>query len=255
MLTVSYKTARTKVELRVMPPGTRIVSGFVREPGSLPVGDALVQVMNGHNPAKSVYTDSSGRFTLTPLGGETVTISVAKRDYVTATHQLTLSEDLPTLELSLLPSDTPKDLSGSYDVEIEAASICQLPEEILKRRYRASLTQEGARLNVAFSGGSFRRCYRDGPTADRFTGRIMWGTTVQIALGRDDYACQQDVMEQISSTSYLELVGFGPLKAEDNAIAGSWLGNWALMEEPREGTAPRAIAECYGIHFMRLFRR
>jgi hypothetical protein len=254
-LLVSYKTVKTRIDVRVMPPGARIVSGFVREPGSLPVYEALVQVMDGPQTGKWTYTDTAGRFTLTPLGGDVVTIRVARRDYVTATHQLRLSEDLQDLELSLVPSQAPKDLSGSYDVEIEAASICQLPEEVWKRRYQAAVTQEGARVNITFSGASFRPCYRDGPPANQFTGRLMWGTTMQIALGRDDYSCQQDVMEQITPTSYLELIGIGTLKAEDNAITGQWLGNWLLREETREGSAPRAEAECTGMHFMRLFKR
>jgi hypothetical protein len=255
-LMVSYKTIKTKIDVRVMPSGARIVAGVVREPGGLPVYEALVQVMDGPYAGKWTYTDTAaGRFTLTPLAGEVVTVRISRRDYITATHRLTLSDDLPDVELSLLPSDTPKDLSGSYDVEIEAASICQLPEEVWKRRYQATLTQEGARVNIKLAGASFRSCYKDGPLADRFIGRLMWGTTMQIALGRDDYSCQQDVMEQITPTSYLELVGFGPLKAEGTAITGQWLGSWMLREEPRDGSAPRAAAECYGMHSMKLFKR
>ena len=253
-LLVSYKTVKTKIDVRVMPPGARIVSGFVREPGGLPVYEALVQVMDGPYSGKWTYTDTSGRFTLTPLAGEVVTIHVTRRDYIATTHHLTLSDDLPDVELSLLPSQAPKDLSGAYDVEIEAASICELPEEVWKRRYQAAVTQEGARVNITFSGASFRSCYPDGPPANQFTGRLMWGNTMQIALGRDDYSCRQDVMEQITPTSYLELIGVGTLKAEDNAITGEWLGSW-LLREAHEGSAPRAAAECTGIHFMRLFKR
>lgn len=255
VLTVRYGAAKATVGLRVMPTGTHIVAGFVREPGNLPVADAIVEVIDGPSAGRSAQTDLFGRFNLTPVGGDLVTVRVTRDGYATATRQLTLSDDLPDLDLELPPAMSPINLSGEYQLTIEAAPACALPQEVRQRQYTATIAQDGAKLTVRLSGATFRPCYRGGPPADRFGGRVLYGSKVSFQLGQDDYDCTHDVLEQITDTSFMQFIGTVTGAATERTISAELFGYFALLEEPRDGRAPGTIAACtQALHSLR-FRR
>ncbi len=258
-VTVRYGALRRTVGVRAMPGGSYVVAGFVREPGALPVAGAVVMVTDGRSAGKSTRTDAYGRFTLTPVDGGPVALRLSADGYTTAIRHMTLSDDLPELELMLSPNLAPLDLSGDYQMTLDVASACQLPDEVRTRHYRATISQDGARLAVKLSGADFLPCYTGhtgGPLADHFIGRVSDRTHVSFQIGWDDQSCIHDVNELITPTSYLQFFnGTVAAGATERTIAGEFDTEISLREIPQEGQPPRELAACarmrHGIKFTR----
>jgi hypothetical protein len=146
-------------------------------------------------------------------------------------------------------------LSGEYQLTIEAAPSCELPEELRTRQYTATIAQDGAELTVTLSGATFRPCYSGSQLANRFDGRVLSGNSVSFQFGQDDYECTRDVLEQIMGTSFLEFIGPVTGTATERTISGELFGYFAWLDEPREGHAPGVIAACMQARHSVRFRR
>lgn len=63
-ITASYRDTRASVSVRPTPPGTFVIAGTVREPGSGIIGDVIVTALD---VGMATRTDTAGRYTLASL--------------------------------------------------------------------------------------------------------------------------------------------------------------------------------------------
>jgi hypothetical protein len=144
-------------EVRVMPEGSFLVTGRVRE-GGVKVEDARV---SGTSASGTVTTMSyvDGAYELAPLSGEVV-IRVEKDGYVAQAKTLIVQgDDVADFELPR-GSAAAGSIDGVYALTFTAAPSCTmppgaLPPELMRRTYLARITEKADGLVVDVDGPGF----------------------------------------------------------------------------------------------------
>jgi len=195
------------------------LTGLVTEAVGLPVLGAKVTVGPGTPGERSTTTATNGLYILIGLTGSQ-TVVVSADGYASVTGQVSLDRDA-VFNAEIRPVAPAANISGEWRVTFQATGSCpDLPAALLTRTYRASVTQEGARMTVDFSGAAF-----DGST--HFDGFVR-GTQVAFALGDWDH---QGIIERISDTQMLALWGNVTAAAGASSIKGKFDGGFYLNEK------------------------
>lgn len=117
--------------------GTASLSGFVRDPASVPVSGARVEVA----PSASVYSDKDGRYQLTGLASGTATVKVSQDWFQPADQQVQLTANAAaTLDITL--TERP--------LQIDAA------DKTLAESYAKTFDWSKSKLSIAMISGPTR---------------------------------------------------------------------------------------------------
>jgi hypothetical protein len=225
------------VHVRVMPAGTYVLTGTVREPGFV-VSGATVAILDGPNAGLSRTTAFNGSYTLYGIAG-VVTIRAQKTGYVDQTLQVSVTQD-QVLDFTLMPTQAPVGISpGPYQATFTASPSCtQLPADARTRTYAASLSQTGARLDVTLTGPGLNA--GKAPTQTTLTGRVVDKTvTFQFNLGYSSYYYYDyftpgpgTLLDQLSPMRYVGISGTATGAITGSGITGTLAGAVIYIEAP-----------------------
>lgn len=121
---------------------------------------ARVEVVSGQGIGRSTVTTEWGGYLLTGVEGP-VTIKATADGLTPFIKAIDVSGD-SLLNIGLSPSGAIPTIAGTYTLTVRAGADCAasdsdggLPEDARVRRYLATVTQTGSRLDVKLSGASF----------------------------------------------------------------------------------------------------
>jgi hypothetical protein len=236
-LTARYGQFSDTAHVLVLPAGTHILQGTVREPGFI-VSGATVAILDGPTAGLSKTTDSGGAYKFYGLSG-TVTVQVRKDGYVAMTQQVSMAQD-QVLDFTLAPTRLPAVIaSGTYRASFTASKSCtQLPDDAKNRTYTATLVQDGARLDVTLNGPGLNG--GKSPTEVKFSGRVADTTLTFDVYGiyggyyyyYGFYFGTSVLLDQLSTTRYLDMFGKGTGTIGDSSISGTLAGSFVFIDAP-----------------------
>jgi Carboxypeptidase regulatory-like domain len=220
-------------------PAIYSLGGLVTEPVDVGVDGATVTVMDGSAQGVSSITEGGGRYSLSGVGG-TFTVQVTKDGYTSSTKQVTVPQ-ATSLHFEIAPLAPHANVSGAWTVTFEPHRTCPDLTRSDVMKYRASIVQQGALLEVALSGATFL-------TPPQLAGTIRGGN-ISIALPQGcDFYCYYGpplpsaVTEILGGNQFLAISGQITATASRSSIAGTLNGQFALM---RSATAPfNVFASC-----------
>jgi hypothetical protein len=244
------------LEVRVMPEGSFMVTGRVRE-GGFYVENARV---TGTSTSGTLTTTSDdGGYKLAPVSGEVV-VRVDRDGYVAQAKTLTVQRDeVADFELPRAGAAA-NGIDGLYTLTITAASSCTLPREFMQRTYQARITEKADGLLVEVDGLGIRNDVwpngfmgqRDGSTVRfdvvgdpnaRTTWR--WGSDYIFMEHLDDVCCMGQTCGRQRFLGYTGTatgtIGEGGISTVVNGTVRLW------------GDQP--WAQCTGDHRLELVRR
>jgi hypothetical protein len=203
--------SETEMQSPAAPTATTTftLSGQVITSGTrVPISEAIVSVINGHDAGKSTITDASGKFTFTEMLGASVIVEVSAAEYFPNRAPLAISE---TQTIFLVPLGPAIQLSGQVidhgtSVPIAAATVD------INGRYRTTTDASGkyslaGRLDIgdssithAFAEGyeSHTRYVRGNPAQSfrlRRTERIPIGQSSSVTIHPDDSLCYNNFQD------------------------------------------------------------
>lgn len=241
-IAASADNLRTTTPVTVLPDGTFVLSGTVKEAGlAIPV--ATVTVTSGDQRGLASVSDSHGNYRLYGVAG-TFTVEVGKEGYTTVMQSLTVGAET-VQNFELVPSN-PMIIAGQYSVTLTANVGCPaagatplaLADDLRTRHYSAVITQTGPVFHAVLGGPDF---FLAGGTGNGFFGRVEpFGITFTIGDGY--YTPTADFVEIIDSQRVLLVAGSGTFVRNDatgnlaGTLAGSmvegkgtnlWQNNWA----------------------------
>ena len=110
---------------------------------------------------------------------------------------------------------TSTSVAGTYSLTFTAASSCsQLPVDLRSRTYTATISQTGSTLDVVLSGASFWQHPALG-RLNRFTGAVFQD---RVILGIRTSG--RGIVEEITPTTYWEIIGVAQATIGDSTISG-----------------------------------
>jgi hypothetical protein len=204
------------------------LGGLVTEPVNVPVEGATVTVLDGAAKGTSSITDPGGGYSLTGVEG-TFTVQITKDGYTSATRQVTVPQTI-SAHFEIMPLTPQANISGAWTVTFEPHRTCpDLPKADF-RKYRASIVQHGAQLEVTLSGATFA-------TPPQLAGTIH-GTTMSLVLPggctyyRYCYSGFQapPVLESIAANQFLAISGLVTATAGRASLAGTLNGEFTLTK-------------------------
>jgi len=194
-------------------PGQFSLSGVVTEPPGLALVGATVEIIDGPSAGLSAQSGLDGHFELSAVSGD-LRVRANKEGYDPLVQEVPMTRN-QVANFELKPATEQADISGSYQLTIDAAANCRpsyfgggpLPGEARRRTYTAHITQIDAQVTVELSGKEFVQ-YPPPSTARvdaTFSGRRL-GQTVTFQLPgdpEDGYGW----IERITPTMYLGVGG------------------------------------------------
>jgi hypothetical protein len=211
-----------------LPPPTQPIytlNGVVTEPVAVAVEGATVTVMDGPDKGTSSITDSAGRYALIGVEGG-FTIQVSKNGYASTSKGVTVPQTL-ALDVEITPLAINRDISGTWTVTFEPQN-CPDSIKVGARKYRASITQQGAQLSIALSGAPF-------VTPPQLAGTIHdLNMSVVLPSGCDFYCyygptTAPAVIENLGGNQFLAISGTITAAVGRSSMTGTLSGQFALM--------------------------
>jgi hypothetical protein len=229
---VTRTASRTQL---VLPNGTFRVVGSVREDEfpNLPVGGARVEVTSGD---PSTVTDGNGQYRLYGVPA-TADIQVVGNGYAPQSRHVTLSAN--STQNFVLHLDGPRvGLSGNFTLAIDVTGTCSGPQSLAAglrhRTYDASVTQNGAELDVLLTESRFK--VNPLGLGNRFSGRALGGGATFTLDWFDPYYYAYygpdwypDLAEALPDGTYLSLSGNAVVSAAPPGFAGT-IANAVLVQ-------------------------
>ena len=208
-----------------------VLSGTITEPVGVPLPGAAVTITDGVNKDKSTTTDAGGRYTLAPVEGG-FSVAIKKDGYATAARGVDGPNDVE-LNVELIPLVPPANVSGSWNVTVRPHSTCPALTNNDVRRYRATIVQRGAPLEISLSGGTLIR-----PPA---LAGLIHGTEVWVELPGGECAAfycyyyyddseQFEVVESLPNNQFLAIAGVITATARGSSVSGSLNGEFAVIQ-------------------------
>jgi hypothetical protein len=213
-------------------------------------------VGGGHPVVARTMTDHDGRFELCRLPPGPAMLYVQTWEDTVAPRTITVAGDA-AIEIEVppaLPSPPPApppNIDGTYVLQLES-SCANIPVELRRRTYTATVTGS-PNVVVRLSGASFWQHPGDG-LLNAFTGTTAANPDRAVFDVSWPPATQRwGIVEQISPTTLLELVGRGggPLNGTtiEGALAGGGIGYGEDLRDDSRHTG------CSGPIFFRMSRR
>ena len=241
-MTVVLDSLSASREIIVVPAGTFRVIGRVLEEGfpAFAVSRARIEVDAG---AVWTMTDLNGHYRLHGVPAR-ARLRISRDGY--RTHELTLElTDHRSEDLFLSRAGPPLNPVGSYEMTFELSPTCRgrLPDELLIRRYQATLALRNSRdLQLTLQGATFA------PGANVVRGRSSAGG-LELTFQYDFYFYYgggADLVEIIGPQSYLVLwaLNDASLAVSPRGYSGTFSGGALLLDgDPR--SRPRERVSCY----------
>src|SRR5262245_26604756 len=111
-----------------------VIAGQVRDTTQQPVASATVEIVDGPLAGRSTTTNNEGRFAFSGSPSRTVTVSVTKDGYSSATTRVGENRIILLTPVTLI------DLTGEYTGGFAAAASCvQIPAPFRTRTYTATV--------------------------------------------------------------------------------------------------------------------
>jgi len=159
--------ASGKKTVAVLPAGTFIVSGSVRNDGG-PLSDVDIEVTAG--VAAGTHVTANPSFRLYGVAGDTE-IRAGKVGFETQVRRILVNGN-QTVNFDLIWSDSLPMVAGTYTLSIVAGADCRanLPANARARTYTAVISQTGALLQVVLSGPGMSNPWSP---SDTFAGSVQ----------------------------------------------------------------------------------
>jgi Carboxypeptidase regulatory-like domain len=210
------------------------LTGYVHEAG-LMVDGARVEVTTGVGAPLTTFTGFWGRYDLRVVSGE-ATVRVTKNGYLPAAETIVVTDD-QRYDIELRLPGPRRDLQGIYTMTITAANHCavgrgegHLPEEARVRSYRATVRQDGPRLEVTLSGATFWG--GGGDVLLRYYGRVEPERVVFDFTWYDGEG--PVIVEQLSTSRLLIVSGIVAAVGPDSRLAGMLTGRIEAISETND---------------------
>jgi len=221
-------------EILVMPDGTFRLTGTVTEADSvgIPIGGVRVEARTEEDGPVATFatTGPDGRYKLYGVPGDSH-LRVWKDGYATATDHLRLGAH-ETRNIQLRVDGGRASIAGDYTMTVDAGSSgCQrpaLPEELRRRTYEATVTQNGPRLEVRLTSPTFVVDAQG--RGNRFNGVA---SSTQASLTMVDFGWpyysptaqfHPDIAERLSDGTTLVVAGTVDLSQTGGGWSGTLLG-------------------------------
>lgn len=238
LVTAWFESRQAYIEIVVVPDGTYRVVGRVLLASAPAVAIVGARVESAGVPPS--VTDLMGQFRLYGVRGDG-RLRVSKNLYVTKEVALAIS-DHHVEDVLLAASDPHFDVAGVYQMTVDASGACRdrIPEELLTRRYRATITQQGPEIQVALSGPRFFPAFRGPSDTTLIPGWVEQGQMfLDLAWPTHCEGTEPDarIVEIIDGGTYLEISGSGALSRSGNGFAGTLRGVVVVQASPYCGSA------------------
>ena len=244
VITVTSGTTAAR-EIVVVPAGTYRVVGMIVEADSptLPVPAVQVEVVGGSS-GLSTITSADGRYRLygVPADAE---IRVTKAGYAPVVERLSLS-DHQTRNFALALLAPRVNVAGTYTLTLLAAAECRdrLPQDVWSRRYTATITQNGALIDVLLQGATF---VVERGKGNRFSGRVEPGR-VSFTIQYGDfyyYKIWPDIIEEINPSLYFGVYGSVNAAVTPGNISGALNGEFSTVTSDPRRSFPAPNQRCH----------
>jgi hypothetical protein len=220
------RTSYGTVSLVVLVPGTYKLSGRITDSG-VAVAQVTVTVLSGVGAGLTTLSRVDGMFALYGIGGR-VRLHASREGYLNTIEELDIT-DIVTHDFEMAPDRQRSDLSGTYTLTLDMgacdARSASLPAEFRRRRYSATVSQQGPSLTVTLSGADF--IIRNG-RGNHFTGTLDPVDNVRLNLGNPDdiYLSEYaDLVERFDSTTAFLVYGTVHARATSATIIGTLAGS------------------------------
>ena len=236
-------------EIVATPAGTFRVMGVITEDGApgATIPDARVDVIDGATTVTGTTTDWNGQYRLygVPPAAE---IRVTKSGYESRTRAIQISGHA-TADFQLALSGVRADLAGTYRMTIDVEctnSGSRLAEPLRRRTYVATLTQDGASVEVQLSGSAF--AVNSLQRGNHFTGKVdSRGATFQLGSYDSEYyygpAYYPDVVERLDDSTLLVVAGHVTAGLSGNGLSGT-LDGWLVNYDAQFPQSNRTLGWC-----------
>jgi carboxypeptidase family protein len=203
--------------LLVLPAGTFKLSGTVRD-ASGPIEGVLVEARFG-GASKTLTTSFDGQYAFYGVAGAVELIASA-RGYDPQDVTFTVGENT-VHDVGLTTTATPLDLAGTWMFSVSASSPCSdaWPEAIRHLDEAVAITQQGTRLTFRFTAPTVQQSFVGS------SGRIA-GTEFSLAINFDDYYLDYGLLERLTPTDWVGVVGTGEGSGDQSTIRGTFKGRF-----------------------------
>jgi len=216
-----YSGTTIRKVVTVLPDGTFTVTGRVAD-ANFALPGARVNVVSGTGAGQAAVADDHGAYKLYGLAG-IVELQVSALEYQMLSRTLEVSANLQSVNLTLRPVEAPRDLSGDWQLSIDASPSCgSLIDSARHRTYVATISQDVSNVAVRLSGAEFARD-RFGDT-NRFSGRIVHDVISLNIQSLDYYGMHYDLAEILSDGQTYIVVAKGTGAATASTISGTLEG-------------------------------
>ena len=223
--------ASARKTLFVLPTGTHVVSGSVKDEGNLLSG-VDIEVTGG--TATGIRATANPSFRLYGIAGETE-IRASKVGFETQIRRMLVTEN-QTEDFDLVPSAPRPNVAGTYTLSVVAGAECaaNLPANARARAYTASITQTDALLQMVLSGPGLSNAW--GPS-DTFGGSVQ-PSSVQFTVAKYSGAgtpafSPPAILEFLTAPNiYFTFFGSVVAAANEHGFSGTLDGNIELLALP-----------------------
>ena len=171
-------------------------------------------------------------------------LRVSKSGYLT--KELTLAiTDHYTQNVTLALEGPRVDLAGTYQLTIDASPECsgRLPDVLLRRRYAAAITQDGAAIRVVLSGTRFASRASESRTDAVIVGRVE-PTGVVLEVDPLSYYTDPTLVEILDATTYVVIDGEARLSPVGPGLTGTLRGSYFVYASNPIGRGVPLQASC-----------
>jgi hypothetical protein len=222
----SYRGQSDFKQVTLRPAGTFTLSGQIKEPVNVGVERATVEILDGPAAGQSTRSEYDGSYQFFAVSGN-LRVRATKDGYLAVVQFVSMTAD-ERLDFDLTPVINPVTVAGTYRLTLTASNTCRdpLPAEASSRTYIATITQDGAGLQVDLSGAELLESHhafsgRVAPRDVSFT--ILWGDTWG----------EYGLLEHITPQTYLAIGGTAVGTVKSSTIEGTLDGPfWAVNGAP-----------------------
>src|SRR5262245_60502239 len=245
-ITAQYLTFTSTRVLTTMEAGPFAVGTTVSDDSGFSLAGARVDVLSGTGAGKFATTDSRGYCKLYGLAGP-VRLQASVSGYQAATKDVMISSSFNTV-ISLIPVDAPADVSGSWQMSIDASPSCgTLPDAARHRTYVAGVEQKVSALQVQLSGATFAKDPAFGDLENTFFGRAFLNTVTLRFETYQYYGLHYDLGEILPDGGVYTVVGVANGIASATSVDATLSGAISVTGTPQ-------AAACTADHHLRLTR-
>jgi hypothetical protein len=219
IVTAQYAGFSARMTLTTLEPGTYAITGTVADSG-FGLAGALIDVLSGTGAGKTATADANGVFKLYGVAG-VVQLQGSADGYQSSVQTVTVASPSVWVKLTLRPAVAPDNVSGTWQLTIDASPTCSTLAVIARRRtYTATITQDVSALRIQLSGATFAPDPSDfGATENTFFGRIIQDAVTLKLDSYDYYGLHYDLGELLPGTGTYTVFGAGSGAASANAIS------------------------------------